>query len=115
MCMDVRVCLSVCASSLLCDEPQLAHVILWCTFGSIDIGGSRHVDILGAGQFIMQRSGVMTHACACACGWPQIGIWERPLGLAGVWGSLVERWLYDLLPGDAHQQCDGRVSRVMEG
>jgi hypothetical protein len=22
----------------------------------------------------------------------QIGLWERPLGLAGVWGGLVRRW-----------------------
>jgi len=32
----------------------------------------------------------------------EAGVWDRPLGLQGVWGSLIERWLDDLLPPDAH-------------
>ncbi len=33
------------------------------------------------------------------------GIWERPLGLVGIWGSLIEQWLDDLLPADAAERC----------
>ena len=40
-------------------------------------------------------------------------IWERPLGLAGVWGGLVRAWLDALLPDDAHVQCSGRVKLVV--
>ena len=28
-------------------------------------------------------------------------IWERPLGLQGVWGSIIYDWLDELLPDDA--------------
>ena len=28
-------------------------------------------------------------------------IWERPLGLQGVWGSIIYDWLDELLPADA--------------
>ena len=38
-------------------------------------------------------------------------IFERPLGLAGVWGGLVRTWLDVLLPADAHVRCSGRVKR----
>ena len=40
-------------------------------------------------------------------------IWERPLGLAGVWGGLVRAWLDALLPDDAHVRCSGRVKLVV--
>ena len=33
------------------------------------------------------------------------GIWDRPLGLVGVWGALIEEWLDDLLPDDAAERC----------
>ena len=38
------------------------------------------------------------------------GIWERREGLAGVWGSLIQTWLEEMLPEDAAQRCSGRVS-----
>lgn len=34
-------------------------------------------------------------------------IWERPLGLVGVWGSIIEAWLHELLPADAAERCGG--------
>ena len=37
-------------------------------------------------------------------------IWNRPGGLAGIWGSLVREWLDELLPEDAAERCNGRVS-----
>ena len=40
------------------------------------------------------------------------GVYERKLGLVGVWGPLVERWLHDLLPADAVARCEGRVELV---
>lgn len=40
-------------------------------------------------------------------------IFERPLGLAGVWGGLVRTWLDVLLPADAHTRCSGRVKLVV--
>lgn len=33
--------------------------------------------------------------------------WCRPLGLAGVWGGLVRRWLEELVPEDAHTRQVG--------
>lgn len=36
-------------------------------------------------------------------------IWTRPLGLAGVWGAMVEDWLDELLPDDADVICRERV------
>lgn len=38
------------------------------------------------------------------------GVYERPLGLAGVWGGLIRRWLDELLPPDAAKRCSGRVA-----
>lgn len=32
-------------------------------------------------------------------------LWQRPLGVVGVWGGLIRRWLDDLLPEDAHLLC----------
>jgi hypothetical protein len=40
-------------------------------------------------------------------------IWERPLGLMGTWGSLIEDWLDVLLPGDAAERCSGQVGLVV--
>ena len=37
----------------------------------------------------------------------QHGLFDRPLGLAGVWGGVVRRWLHDLLPVDAADVCGG--------
>ena len=41
------------------------------------------------------------------------GIWERPFGLAGIWGNLVREWLDDLLPDDAVNLCQGRLKLVI--
>lgn len=38
------------------------------------------------------------------------GVYERPLGLAGVWGSLIREWLDTLLPQDAAERCSSSVS-----
>ena len=40
------------------------------------------------------------------------GIWTRPQGLAGIWGTLVRRWLDELLPANAAELCNGRVKIV---
>ncbi len=43
----------------------------------------------------------------------EAGLWDRPLGVLGVWGALIRRWLDDLLPDDAHVRCgNGRVKLV---
>lgn len=42
----------------------------------------------------------------------EAGIFERPGGLAGIWGSLVRSWLDELLPEDAAKLCRGRVKTV---
>ena len=31
----------------------------------------------------------------------EAGVWERPLGLMGIWGDIIYQWLNDLLPSDA--------------
>lgn len=38
------------------------------------------------------------------------GIWERPLGLMGTWGYVIEEWLHELLPADAAERCRDQVS-----
>ena len=40
-------------------------------------------------------------------------IFERPLGLMGVWGGVVREWLDELLPSDAHELCTGRVHLLL--
>jgi hypothetical protein len=40
-------------------------------------------------------------------------IWERPLGLVGVWGSIIEKWLDELLPADAAERCRGACGVVV--
>lgn len=40
-------------------------------------------------------------------------IFCRPLGLYGVWGSMIREWLERLLPEDAAQKCSGRVEVAM--
>lgn len=42
-------------------------------------------------------------------------IWSRPLGLAGVWGAMVEDWLDELLPADADKICLNRVHLLVGG
>ncbi|KAF8072772.1 atgl-1 [Scenedesmus sp. PABB004] len=40
-------------------------------------------------------------------------VWERPLGLMGTWGGLIEAWLDELLPADAAERCSGQVGIVV--
>lgn len=39
-------------------------------------------------------------------------IWNRPGGLAGIWGALIRQWLDELLPSDADLRCSGCVSII---
>lgn len=32
-------------------------------------------------------------------------IFDRPLGVVGVWGGLIRNWLDELLPDNAHKMC----------
>jgi hypothetical protein len=41
------------------------------------------------------------------------GIFDRPLGVAGIWGAIIRRWLDDLLPPNAVELCSGRVRLVV--
>ena len=41
------------------------------------------------------------------------GVWERPLGLFGIWGGIIEEWLDELVPLDAVDQIDGRLSILL--
>ena len=34
------------------------------------------------------------------------GVWDRPLGLQGVWGSIIYDWLDRLLPDDAGEMVN---------
>ncbi|KAL4419027.1 hypothetical protein ABPG77_010014 [Micractinium sp. CCAP 211/92] len=43
----------------------------------------------------------------------EYGVFERPGGLAGIWGSLIREWLDELLPEDAAELCRGRVRLVV--
>jgi hypothetical protein len=38
------------------------------------------------------------------------GVWERREGLAGIWGKMIVSWLDELLPSDAAELCNKRVS-----
>jgi len=40
-------------------------------------------------------------------------IWERPMGLVGGWGGVIEQWLHDLLPHDAHHRCRADLGVVV--
>lgn len=40
-------------------------------------------------------------------------IWQEPGSYMGVWGGLVEEWLDELLPADAHERCRGRITVVV--
>lgn len=40
-------------------------------------------------------------------------IWEKPMGLLGCWGTIIEQWLDDLLPADAAERCSGQVGIVV--
>jgi hypothetical protein len=94
-------------------------MLFWWQQGAVSRLG-QYVDISQAAT-----SGASAGACSAvlaACGVPAADVsrvalelshharvFERPLGLAGVWGGLVREWLDQLLPPDAHARCDGRV------
>lgn len=40
-------------------------------------------------------------------------VFERPLGVAGIWGAVIRAWLDELLPPDALEHCRGRVQLVV--
>ena len=40
-------------------------------------------------------------------------VFERPLGVAGIWGAVIRAWLDELLPPDALERCQGRVQLVV--
>ncbi|KAK9859302.1 hypothetical protein WJX84_000662 [Apatococcus fuscideae] len=40
-------------------------------------------------------------------------LFERPLGLAGIWGKLIVAWLDELLPPDAADICRGRLQLIV--
>ena len=41
------------------------------------------------------------------------GVWDRPLGLMGVWGSLIEEWLDEILPANAADLASGRITILL--
>jgi len=44
----------------------------------------------------------------------EAGVWDRPLGLQGVWGPLIYEWLDTLIPQDAVQKvADERLSLLV--
>ncbi|TFJ83152.1 hypothetical protein NSK_005541 [Nannochloropsis salina CCMP1776] len=79
-----------------------------------------HFD-LGQATLVGASAGALTAVLAgCAVSMPaaaeralalsmSISLWQRPLGLAGVWGGLVREWLDELLPQDAAERCQERV------
>lgn len=40
-------------------------------------------------------------------------IWNRKLGLLGIWGGLIRDWLHELLPENAHELVNGRLHVVI--
>jgi len=40
-------------------------------------------------------------------------VWERPLGLQGVWGPLIQHWLDELLPMDASEVVNERLTLLV--
>lgn len=43
----------------------------------------------------------------------EAGVWDRPMGLMGVWGSLIEEWLDEILPEDAAEMASGRITILL--
>jgi len=41
------------------------------------------------------------------------GVWDRPLGLQGIWGSMIESWLDELLPENAAEMSQGKLSLLI--
>lgn len=58
----------------------------------------------------MPADRVLSHAYALS---HKYDLWDRPQSIVGVLSSLVEEWLHDLLPDNAHEICRGRVTIVV--
>ena len=43
----------------------------------------------------------------------EAGVWDRPMGLMGVWGSLIEEWLDTILPAEAAEMANDRLSILL--
>lgn len=41
------------------------------------------------------------------------GVFERRLGVAGIWGDLIRQWLDELLPQNAAELCNDRVQLIV--
>jgi hypothetical protein len=63
----------------------------------------------------LARCGVRAEAAAAAAYRlsQEHRIWEKPMGLAGAYGSLIESWLDELLPEDAAERCRGGLGVVV--
>lgn len=40
-------------------------------------------------------------------------LFNRRLGLLGIWGGMIKEWLRELLPDNAHEMCSGRVHLLL--
>lgn len=40
-------------------------------------------------------------------------VFHRPWGLFGIWSSMIEEWLEELLPEDAHELCNYKVHIIL--
>ena len=43
----------------------------------------------------------------------EAGVWDRSGGLQGVWGPMIEQWLDELLPDDAHLTSSERLALLV--
>lgn len=41
------------------------------------------------------------------------GVWERPLGLMGIWGGIIYEWLDELLPDDAAELVNDETLHIL--
>ncbi len=65
--------------------------------------------VLGACQVDTDQALSLAHKLAL-----ELGVFERPLGLVGVWGGMLRTWLHELLPEDAAERCsNGKVQVVV--
>ncbi|KAG7671269.1 putative Omega-hydroxyceramide transacylase [Nannochloris sp. 'desiccata'] len=64
--------------------------------------------VLGACQIDTEDALDLAHKLAL-----ENGVFERPLGLVGVWGGMLRTWLHHLLPEDAAERCSGKVQVVV--
>eukprot|EP00884_Botryococcus_braunii_P003557 jgi/Botrbrau1/13201/Bobra.0351s0014.2 len=77
-----------------------------CSFVGASSGGL--VSALAACDVSCEEA--MTHAFRLAS---RRDVFNRRLGLLGIWGSIVRQWLEDLLPQDAHTICSGKVHLLL--